>query len=134
MAIEDNEQQPALSAEAAAQQVPDRRELWDLSRDDQRLLIITFVGGLASLVAGACVIGGAIALVRGLRAIHHPLVFLIFLIFLTAVDIFYMIRGFKTRRSLQRPWPREVFIKWVSFWAGSSILLLVWIGLAAGIK
>jgi type III secretory pathway component EscS len=107
MVMEDNEQPPVPITEASAPQVEDR-PLWDLSRDDQRVLIITFVGGLASLVAGASVIGGAIALVQGLRAIHHTLGLLIFLIFLTAVDIFVMVWGFKARRSLPRPWKRHV--------------------------
>ena len=38
------------------------RPLWQLSRDEQRALIITFVGGLASILVGAVVIGGAVAL------------------------------------------------------------------------
>ncbi len=38
--------------------------LWALSAAEWRLLVITFVGGLGSLIAAACVIGGAIALAR----------------------------------------------------------------------
>ena len=133
MVMQDNEQPPAPSTEAAAAQEGDPRPFWDLSRDDQRLLIITFVGGLASIVAGACVIGGAIALVRGLRAIHTSLVFWFVLAILTEIALEVMYWGFYARRNLQRPWPRHVFIFWLSFWVVSSILLLAWVGLAAGI-
>ena len=38
------------------------RTLWQLSRDEQRVLIITFAGGLASILVGAVVLGGAVAL------------------------------------------------------------------------
>jgi len=40
------------------------RPLWSLSRDEQRILAITFVGGLASIIIGAAVIGASIALAR----------------------------------------------------------------------
>ena len=67
----DNQEQPAPTSEASAPKVAER-PLWELSRDEQCVLIITFVGGLASIVAGVCVVGGAIALVRGLRALDFP--------------------------------------------------------------
>jgi hypothetical protein len=65
MVMEDNEQPSASIVEASAPQVA-QRSLWDLSRDEQRILIITFVGGLASIVVDACVIGGAIGIARSL--------------------------------------------------------------------
>jgi hypothetical protein len=37
---------------------------WELSAAEWRLLVITAVGGFVSIVAGAGVIGGAIALAR----------------------------------------------------------------------
>jgi hypothetical protein len=40
------------------------RPVWSLSRDEQRTLAITFVGGLASIIIGAGVIGASIALGR----------------------------------------------------------------------
>ena len=102
-----------------------------MSRDEQRLLIITFVGGLASIVAGACVIGGPIALVRALKPTHF---FLGSLAFGTAVYIVIVVLVAKAR--LRRPpaGPRAALISWLLAWAGLSILLLAWIGLAAGIK
>lgn len=46
-------------------------ELWELSADEKRLLLITFVGGLASIVLGAVMIGAALALTRW-EAHRHP--------------------------------------------------------------
>jgi hypothetical protein len=40
------------------------RPLWSMSRDEQRLLWITFVGGLASILVGAGIIGAAIVFAR----------------------------------------------------------------------
>ena len=42
----------------------EERPLWVLTRDEQRLLWITFAGGFASIVAGAACIGVAISLAR----------------------------------------------------------------------
>jgi len=80
--MEDNEQPPAPITEASAPEVVER-PLWPLSRDEQRVLIITFVGGLASIVAGACVIGGAIAMTRYLKKYNS----LSQLIILTGINI-----------------------------------------------
>ena len=46
--------------------------LWRLSRAEQHALCIAFVGGAASVVVGAAVIGGSIALARGLKAVQLP--------------------------------------------------------------
>lgn len=42
----------------------EERPAWKLDRNEQRMLVITFIGGLASIIVGACLIGGAIALAR----------------------------------------------------------------------
>jgi len=54
--------QPMMHKSTAGPQAEDDRPLWKLSRDEQRVLLITFVGGLASIIVGAAVIGVAIAL------------------------------------------------------------------------
>jgi hypothetical protein len=82
MDTEDNEQPPDGIMAAP------ERPLWEFSRDEGRVLIVTFVGGLASIVVGASVIGGAIALVRALKPTHSLLVFLIFI---TTVYIFVVV-------------------------------------------
>jgi len=132
--MEDNEQPPAPIMEASAPQVVER-PLWELSRDEQRVLIITFVGGLASIVAGVCIVGGAIALARWLRTQHLPLGFLILF---TAIYIFSVTTGStglreSLRRGSSKRWPRHRFILWLCLLVGLSMMLLVWIGLAAGI-
>ena len=128
MVMEDNEQSAAPITEASAPQVAER-PLWVLSRDEQRVLIITFAGGLASIVAGVGVVGGAIALVRGLRAIQFPLGYQIFF---TTAYIFLAILGVSFRRRL-RPLPRALLILWLALCVGLSIWLLALIGVAAGI-
>jgi hypothetical protein len=129
MVMEDNEQPPAPSTEASAPRV-EERPLWEFSRDEHRVLIITFVGGVASIVVGASVIGGAIALVRAIKPAHSLLVFLIFI---TAVYILVVVLAAIAWNHWRRPGPRVAGISWLLAWVGLSILLLVWIGLAAGI-
>lgn len=46
------------------------RPLWQLTRNEQRLLLITFVGSLAAIVCGAAVIGLALALARYEAHVH----------------------------------------------------------------
>jgi len=48
------------------------RPLWELSRDEQRVLLITFAGGLASIVIGAAMVGSAIAYAKWQAAKHPP--------------------------------------------------------------
>jgi hypothetical protein len=53
---------------------PGERPLWKLDRGEQRVLAITFVGGVASIVAAAVIVGGAIALARAYSHVsgRHP--------------------------------------------------------------
>jgi hypothetical protein len=134
MVMEENEQPPAPTTEASAPQGVER-PLWVLSREDQRLFVITFVGGVASIVVGACVIGGAIALVRGIKATHFSLVVLIGF---TAVYTVAVVSSFYDRRRLARiglrlPRSRVVLIAQLLLYVVFSVLLLAWIGFAAGI-
>jgi hypothetical protein len=46
--------------------VPDERPLWSLTRSEKRILWVTFIGGVASIVVGAVIIGAAIGLDRWL--------------------------------------------------------------------
>jgi hypothetical protein len=48
----------------------DGRPLWQLSRDEQRVLLITFVGGLASIMVGAALVGVAFVLAHYEQKIH----------------------------------------------------------------
>lgn len=114
--------------EASAPKVVER-PLWVLSRDEQRVLIITFVGGLASIIASVCVLGGAIALARWMRASHYPLSDQIYwtAFYLPSVVIIPFIR-----RSMKLP--RWIYYIWLSVClVVPAEYMLAWIGLAAGI-
>ncbi len=128
--MEDNEQQPAAITEASTPQAVER-PLWVLSRDDQRVLFITFVGGLASIIVSACVIGGAIAVARAEKASHYPLFDQTFGTVAWVVGTAVIVIA---NRGLI-PGSRERFGRfWLLVWYGlSSIYLLSWIGMAAGI-
>jgi len=128
MALEDNEQLPAPIPEASAPKVAER-SLWKLSRDEQRILMITFVGGLASIVVGACVIGGSIALARALKAARLPLDYLAIV---TPMYIFGVVWISYARR--HNPELRLLFSSiLLLFCVVLFMFLLAWIGLAAGI-
>jgi hypothetical protein len=114
------------------------RPLWSLSRDEQRLLMITFVGGLGSIVAGAGMIGVAIVLARDQLRRQSLASFnvgnLVFAV-LTAAAIF----AFRSKHVppaigelLFNPGARRwTYAALVVFWLQAC---LVWIGIAVGIK
>jgi hypothetical protein len=145
MVMEDNEHPPAPIMEAPAPEAVER-PLWKLSRDEQRVLIITFIGGLASIVAGVCVIGGAIALVRLMKASHFSLLTLFVLTALYSLGWILIEISIRRLRRLRRhsssdlpgwlgtPTGRAWLVSTLVMGVGVSIvLLLVWIGIAAGI-
>ena len=118
------------------------RPLWQLSRDEQRALIITFIGGLASIIAGAVVVGGAIALAHYEQKGLSLLVLVSFTgvaVFLTTMSVFVVLMAIRHGR-LNRP-GRPI---WMVLGVMYSIILipsglllclliLTWIGIAAGI-
>ena len=116
-------EEPAVPAES----------LWKLSPADWRLLIITFAGGLGSLVAAAGIIGGAIALARYQKSTGG----LIGLVMVTAVMLlmFPAVVVYMRRPPPEDGWDirfRRIVIGVVVF--SIVFVLLAWIGLAAGIK
>jgi hypothetical protein len=125
MVMEDNEQQPAPSTEAPAPP-PVERSLWPLSRDDQRSLMITFVGGLASIIAAACVIGGAIGMARAMKSGNSWLGYL-WIFGIVALILCVVLANFAPSK-----WK---WIRWLVILAflPDIVSLLALIGLAAGI-
>ena len=126
--MEDSEQLPIPNMEACAPKAVER-PLWVLSRDEQRVLIVTFVGGLASIIASACVIGGAIALARALQKGHFPLT----PTYGTAAFILIgvlIITGLRSSSELLNFFAKLFLPLWGFPFA---LLLLAWIGIAAGI-
>lgn len=106
------------------------RPLWQLTRDEQRVLLITFVGGLASIVVGAAIIGISLAFARFSDSGHPgwegPFCFLAAAVCST-VAIFW---SKKARRGLTRGQLIRTAVVAALSW---SILILWGVGLAAGI-
>src|SRR6266568_983575 len=128
--MEDNEEPPTPIIGAPAPHAV-QRPPWVLSHDEQRALIITFIGGLASIIAGACVIGGAIAMARSMKASHAPLSDQIY--WTAAIGLITAFVVF-----LRRHFPKvskEIFgrFDWVvilvCFYVPFAMFLLAWIGL-----
>ena len=114
---------------------PAERPLWKLDRGEQRVLLITFVGGVASIVTAACVIGGAIAADRALARVQHG--HINWVTEATDTGILLVIGVgtlFLTRRR-----HRTEGMDWTSVFGAVvyglllAFSLLIWIGLAAGI-
>src|SRR5690242_20707963 len=53
-----------MADEHRSSRASEDRPIWSFSRDDKRFLLITFLGGVMSIMAGAAVIGAAIAYAR----------------------------------------------------------------------
>jgi uncharacterized membrane protein len=113
------------------------RPPWALSPAESRLLVITFAGGLASIVAAACVIGGAIAFDRTQR---HNLGN--WAVVTAAVLLIAVATPFVTSRNLKRARPGLPglivrFYVWVAVLSAIILVgfvLLLWVGIAAGVK
>ena len=110
------------------------RELWELSADEKRLLLITFVGGLASIVLGAVMIGAALALTRW-EAHRHPDMLNLAMVTVLGVPAGIPVWS-KKFRSLNKinpcsPGFRVFATVYVLL---ASVLVLWWIGVGAGVK
>ena len=128
----------------------DDKKLWELSRDEQRLLLITFLttfaGGLASIIVGAVIIGGSIALAHSWQ---HNGANLSGLAIYPATNVAAVLVSWSTVRQLRGSKDRIVLVigkfpallisrfLW-TFAILTSILsasvLLTWIGVGAGVK
>ena len=103
----------------------EERSVWALSREDQRLLWVTFIGGVASFIVGAVIIGVAIALARYFA--KDPALLAVITISSTPL---FVVPYFQARR-------RGVSIlSLIPLWGVPFVVacLLSWIGIAAGIK
>ena len=106
------------------------RPFWVLDSQEQRLLWITFVGGVASIVVSAAILGVAVALARWFVARNTSTfawINLVFLLVCGSFLTFLMIRW----RIVPRRW-----LRWVAaiFFLIFATVILVWIGIAAGVK
>jgi hypothetical protein len=98
------------------------------SPEDWRLLVITFVGGLASIIVGAGALGLAVALAR----VEHPGNNVFSWVVFVAFPIGLLVCILPFARERNKSWYYYVLI--VLFGAGVTLSILVWIGAAAGIK
>lgn len=125
----DDEQVPAPEGEASAPQTV-QRSVWNLSRDEQRALIITFAGGLASILVGACLLGLALATARSLHRTVDLVTAILAVIVYASVTRSLWVGWRRTRR----PWVKVLCVLSMavtSFFA--ALYLLALIGIAAGI-
>jgi hypothetical protein len=108
-----------------------------LTPEEGRMLVVTFIGGLGAIVVGAGVVGLAIALAHVMRYWHPPLWVWIPLAFVTAILV--GMTGLVLRK---RPWleaenreDQQVALGAGGFYVLLTILLvLMWIGMAAGVR
>ena len=111
---------------------------WALSAAEWRLLVITFVGGLGSIVAGAGIIGGAIAIAR--TATRGPGFWFLTIAVGAVGFVFGMVVFRRAVRGVYLPAPVRLFAGAIAsiFVVAYGVLivvgLLVLIGRAAGIK
>ncbi len=104
---------------------------WALSATEWRLLTITFIGGLGSIITGACVIGAAISIDRAIAAYQHP--FRVGSLVL-ATPVVLLLATF----NLWLAWGSDDLgkVRWFVFVTSGLLIaltFLVWIGLAAGV-
>jgi hypothetical protein len=116
----------------------DERPLWKLSRGEQRVLLVTFVGGLASIIVGAAVIGVALALAHRAEGPGHSLADLagysVVTVVLFAFWVAYVRWG--TLGMPWRPLDRWPVSSRFTVLVGAVLVAgvaLTWIGIAAGI-
>jgi 4-amino-4-deoxy-L-arabinose transferase-like glycosyltransferase len=107
----------------------EEQPFWALSREDQRLLWVTFIGGVASFIVGAVIIGVAIALARRFST-DAPLLAIITLGSTCVLGVLYTQarRRGVSMTSLTSIWLIPILV------AVPAACLLIWIGIAAGIK
>jgi len=110
-----------------------------LSAAEWRLLVITFVGGLGPIIAAACVIGGAIVIARqvrsgGLRIWGLDAVIGIVVGVVLLLSTRYIRQAFKHSDRARRVVRVVVWIIFTVYIVAYGLTLLIWIGVAAGVK
>lgn len=128
---------------------------WKLTPEEWRTQVITFVSGLASVLAGAAVVGIAIALgrwwSRGVKqvgwvgpvamtaaAISSALVFTVIAVISLKIKAEEEEHDLETNSKPRQRWgwvfKLSVGLVLGLVWAFAFVVLLAWIGMAAGVK
>jgi hypothetical protein len=126
----EDEKPPSAGAPASADKTKEK-PLWALDSQEQRLLWITFVGGVASIVVSAAILGVSIALARWLVTSHPSTPIWVDLVILlvsgSALAAVLIIRW----RLTSGLWLRLIIL---AFFLCFITVILTWIGVAAGVK
>jgi hypothetical protein len=108
------------------------RPFWSMNRDEQRLLWITFLGGLGSIVIGAGIVGLSIALARSTFRQHPRPVTILF--FAGVCVIYGMLIGIRNDPGFRAGGRRRILgnVASVVFAIGFAVFFLALMGVAAG--
>jgi hypothetical protein len=110
---------------------PKERRLWNLNRDEQQILLITFAAGVGSIVVGAALVGLAIAFARWEAAYNEDQFTFLGWATVVITALFPLVIKIRARiKPIDKP-PFTFLL--ISMCVMDAVLLLVWIGLAAGI-
>jgi hypothetical protein len=110
------------------------RPRWGFTPEDWRLLAITFIGGLASILAGAALIGISIAIARSFE-VHSWLDWVLLIVgTIIAVGLQIGTLTIVIPKDVEGMTPRVRILLLVMSVSLSSVVVLGWIGLAVGIK
>lgn len=119
----------------------EERPLWKLNRDEQRMMMITVVGGLVSILLGAVIIGIAIGFARASyhnkvlhSALHSEAAAAVMLPLAVVLGVFAAWEPNPSRKvwiRIRRRMGPVIIGLWV---LAILITLLIWTGQAAGIK
>jgi hypothetical protein len=108
------------------------RPIWKLDGSEQRQLIITFVGGLASIIVGGCVLGVAAVLARNEE--RGQGFTLIGLMDGTASLGTFLVLSFLFMSTVKSRLAKRIFqVALIAFVLLLTLAVLVWIGIAAGL-
>jgi hypothetical protein len=109
----------------------EERSIWKLDSSEQRQLVIAFVGGLGSIIVGACVLGIAAVLARDEeRGQGFTLIGLLGYTSTLGTLIIVTLGGLRSERHLFR---RISQIALIVLALLLTLMVLVWIGIAAGL-
>ena len=114
----------------------DDTPIWNLTRDEQRILWITFLGGLGSIVAAALIIALALAVARSLFPLQHPtgglIIVLLTLLVCGGVELFIAPDMVRRARGYKRLYRVLVYVLIGTLALAITVFLLTLVGVAAG--
>jgi hypothetical protein len=110
---------------------------WPLEPEENRFLVITFIGGVGAFIVGAGFVGGAIALARLVQRAKLPWWAWLLLAIFTVITGVMTGMQFHERRWQKTSDPDEIggaLTQLGSYVLIFTLAVLMWVGLAAGVK